>query len=415
MIINVSKLAAFLLCFSTLSIFAQEGVIIKNNNDTLYGFIDYKEVLKSPKRISFRANMKGEKQYFYPSQIKGFIIKSENLMYESAPIKINSEKYKFESARMHNSLSEAINDIRWREDTLFLLTLAKGKMNLYEFVDEFDESHFIVNKGNGIYETLLNLRFKLRVDPYNRTAIGEAEIEHYKNQLKVLFSDCPSLELNPKKLTYNSLSIQKLVNQYNTYSKNVIYSKPQKRYKPHFYYAAGVSKPQTRISDYFGNIQVFKSFIKPTVSVGMEFSPYSTAPSPKFGIAGLELNFSYVRVNDSIDYAFLGRRYYYDLKALGINFIPYFQYNYKLSYTPTHKSAIYAKGGPVISFYPRMTFNDERYTRMGMSVNAVIGFRMNRYFMEGRFEPRGFNILPPSLLTALNQGRISIMAGYYFK
>ncbi len=415
MIIDVSKLAAFLLCFSALSIFAQEATIIKNDNDTIQGLIDYSEVLKTPKRIAFRTRLKDEKQYFTPNQIKSFIIKSENLLYETAPIKINSEKYKFESARMYNSLSEAINDIRWREDTLFLLTLAKGKINLYEYVDEFDESHFIINKEKGVYETLLNLRFKLRIDSYNRSTSGEAEIEHYKTQLKVLLSDCPSVEVNARKLTYNSLVIQTLVNQYNACSKNVIYSKPTKRYQPHFYFAGGATKPKTRIIDYFGGKNFFEASVQPNMSVCMEFDPYSTHPIPKFGVAGLELNITSLRINDSVDYAFLGRRYYYDLKAVGINLIPYFLYNYKFSNAPNHKSAIYAKGGPIVSFYPGMKFNDERYSRLNLGFLTVLGYRWNRYFVEGRYEPSGFNVLPPDLSTSLSQARFSIMAGYYFK
>lgn len=408
------KLAVLLLCFLAIPSFAQEAIIITNNNDTINGFIDYSEVLKTPKRIAFRTTGKDENQYFTPSQIKGFIVKSENLQYESAPIKVNSEKYKFESARMYDSLSQAIKDIRWREDTLFLLTLAKGKINLYEYVDENGESHFIVKKENGSYETLLNLRFKLRVDYLNRTNLAEAQISHYKTQLKILLSDCPAIEIYSKKLTYNSPTIQKLVNQYNEYFKNVVYTKPPMRYKPHFYVAAGISKPKTRVIDYFGGQNFFKSSLKPTLSLGMEFASYSAQSLPKFGVAGIELNFSSVVTNDTIDIFFLSRKYPYNLKALGINLFPYFQYNYKFSNRPTQRSAIYAKGGPLVSFYPGMKFNDERYSRLSFSANILIGFRLNRYFIEGRYEPSGFNMLPPHLSTTLSQSRISFLGGYYF-
>ena len=50
-----------------------KGYVIKNNGDTLKGYIDYREWVYSPKKITFKNNNVVDS--FTPDDIKGFEIK----------------------------------------------------------------------------------------------------------------------------------------------------------------------------------------------------------------------------------------------------------------------------------------------------------------------------------------------------
>src|SRR5258708_31187958 len=125
----------FLLLALPSVIFAQsnyyKGYVIKNNGDTLKGFINYHEWDQSPKTIDFRIN-KDDKQtlLFNPKAIKGFEITEMETYISYAGI-ISMNKMKLDD--LPNKL-----DTSKRQDTIFLRPLATGLyLTLYYINIEF--------------------------------------------------------------------------------------------------------------------------------------------------------------------------------------------------------------------------------------------------------------------------------------
>jgi hypothetical protein len=428
MTFNVSKLATFLFCFLSFSIFSQknfeEGTIIKDLNDSISGLIDFREFAKTPNRLTFKKTATAEKQYFSPGQIVGFTIKKGNLTYETALVKINSEKFNFESARIYPSITDALADTRWRMDTLFLLTLNRGKINLFEYLDAYGESHFFVQKDNRAFETLVNIQAKLNTNGILKV-VGVGE---YKSQLKLLFEDCPSMNLQPKKIGYKRDVLSKWVEEYNQCVLNSTYFKNPRQFRAHFYATLGVSTYKLKLRDFYENPENFSTSPKPTGGIGVSIVPYSSKAKDKLGIGGVELNISSLQVSDSVQQGFIDIKGYYRANFIGVNFMPYALFNFRLNKTSsTTNSSIYIKAGPVVTFYPKFDYNrsfygtvrnelfkeDSNLRRVSMSLSANVGYLYNRFFIEGRFEPLG-TIISGSASKGVRYNRISVLAGYYF-
>lgn len=415
---TTSKLLLFFLAgLFSLTLSAQrtyfEGAIIKKNGDTLRGYLDYNGLGGALKIIKFKPTENAPFESFKPSQINGFVLKKLNNIYKSAFVKINSEKYDFEDGRTYESIKAGLNDVRWREDTLFLLTLVKGKINLYEYYDDFGESHFIYQKGdNGKYETLVNLQFKIR----ENDILKIVKSEDYKPQLKNLLLDCPSVDVNYKRMPYNAPTIADLIKAYNKCSQNLSYIKPIDKYSKKLYGGIGIAIPRGTLIDAFDSKFTFKGKVSPTVCIGLELRPVAKKLK-LFDAFGLDLSATTMQFNDSIQYVFLGRNDKYKGDFINLNIAPYLRFSYYLMDSPQKSMAAYLKLAPVFTILAKNdleTPNDYfSAKRTSFSVMGNIGINYNRFFIEGRYQTLGWNLIKDDNIF-LNQTHISLLAGYYF-
>jgi hypothetical protein len=142
----MKHLYIFLFLLSSLTLSAQtnyhSGYIVKNNGDTVKGYIDYREWDRSPKSINFKtdANNKQTDKY-YPASINGFVITGME-KYISYLGKISMDKNNFPDLPLDIDTSMV-------RDTVFLKVVYQGSsVSLLENKDNIKLRLFImeVNK-----------------------------------------------------------------------------------------------------------------------------------------------------------------------------------------------------------------------------------------------------------------------------
>ncbi len=126
------KLISTLFVFSLISILKlkaksdlRNGYVVKNNNDTIYGMIDYSLNRTNDKRCTFKKEIDSESQIFNPSEIKCFRF-------------LNSKYYVSKVVKIEGIVNNA-----------FVEFLINGKVNLY-YLKRIDQ--YYLEKDDQLYE-----------------------------------------------------------------------------------------------------------------------------------------------------------------------------------------------------------------------------------------------------------------------
>lgn len=208
------KIITFLfliLIFNNLS-YSQEnyisGFIIKNNYDTVNGFIDYRNWIKNPEKIDFRIGTKTATVSYLPTDIKEF--KVENEIYVSGIVEI-------ETTSLLDSELELNLQSKITIDTVFLQTLIKGEKGLYYYKNYDGRGNFYVSNGSG-FELLV---YKKYLKPnINENLV--TEYNKYKIQLASYLSDYYIVHFKLKDTKYNKKELTKLFQEYYTFSSSEV-------------------------------------------------------------------------------------------------------------------------------------------------------------------------------------------------
>lgn len=154
------------------ALFAQsnyhEGYVIKTNGDTLKGFINYHEWVRSPNSIDFKINKKDSHALkFDPHTIKGFQINGLEI-YVTYMGPISTDRTKFPELPSGLDTSKKL-------DTIFLKQIAGGKhLTLFSHQDDIKIRYFIAENGQPI---------ELRYFQYYNTENQPVEKDTYRGQL----------------------------------------------------------------------------------------------------------------------------------------------------------------------------------------------------------------------------------------
>jgi hypothetical protein len=188
------------------------GYIIRSNNDTLHGFIDYRNWERNPDKTNFRKTP-GEKEITYtPVDIKGLGVKDE--VYQSAIIK------KEISADNLNDLQFS-SELVFETDTVFLQTVISGEKSLYFYSDNYGREQFYI-KINSKYELLIHKKYLTIADgPYGKQDVV-AENTKYMGQLAFYLQDCQSIQKYIRGLKYNKKNLEDLFIEYYNCTKSKI-------------------------------------------------------------------------------------------------------------------------------------------------------------------------------------------------
>ena len=151
------------------------GYIIKNNDDTVFGQIDYEGNVFNSKYCSFRENSSNQSFDYLPGQVKA---------------------YRFTGGKYYVSRHVTIDSVR-RE--VFLEYLVDGALKLYYLPQEF----YFIEKDNQELQILENTEHTFK--RYARTYIAPSH--QYVGILKIYLHDCPEIsdEINNAKLDQSSL------------------------------------------------------------------------------------------------------------------------------------------------------------------------------------------------------------------
>jgi hypothetical protein len=172
----------------------------------------------SPGSIKFRKTPQDSGQHIQAKDVVGFSIVESKLQYESKSISI---KYYFDTP-----ISQTRNPIKSEyTGNIFLEVLMRSeKLTLYSFLDQRKEERYFIEKDNQFLE-LVNIDYQISSGEGNGTF--RFHKAYYREQLKQLLSECPTL--NTSNLAYTAKSIINLVKTYHTYCKVSFLSFEQKK------------------------------------------------------------------------------------------------------------------------------------------------------------------------------------------
>lgn len=163
----------------------KEGYIIKNNKDTIYGFLDYKRNTVNAKKCIFRTDINSENQIFSPEDINS---------------------YRFKNSKFYISKSLKIEG---KTKQLFLEYLINGIVDVFYYRDN-DGEHYLIDDGSGNLYELKNEEKEVILE--RTTYIRETK--EYIGLLKNIFKESPTVMKRVENIELNHKSLIKITNDF---------------------------------------------------------------------------------------------------------------------------------------------------------------------------------------------------------
>ncbi|PWV53365.1 outer membrane beta-barrel protein [Chitinophaga sp. S165] len=183
------------------------GVIITLQNDSLKGFIDFRNWYQAPTEIVFKESLSDKtEQHFKPADIKGFKVAEPEVEYVSRKVSIDITKQSL------TKLTEVFPTIV-QDTPVFLMRMVTGRYNLYEYIDVHSREHYIYD-AQDVPATELVYTERYIDRP---SGGGIFKDEKYKYQLADLFADNKALAAKAAKVAYREANLTKLFLDYNNY------------------------------------------------------------------------------------------------------------------------------------------------------------------------------------------------------
>jgi len=204
------------------------GYVITNNNDTLLGFVDYRNWQYNPDMIRFKTSLDDSPVSFSPSDIAEFKVEGE--IYVSGII--NTEI----SPRNSNRLNK-YPQLNIKADTTFLQTLVSGNKSLYSYKNFDTGENFYIKQDSG-FDLLIYKRYIEQRD--GQSVITENR--KYLNQLTLYLSDCETINSKLNNTSYEKNSLIKLFQYYYKNSPSgVSFQRDMEKIRTEIGFLAGVS------------------------------------------------------------------------------------------------------------------------------------------------------------------------------
>jgi len=158
------------------------GYVIKKDNDTTFGEIDYQEWVQTPDSIFFKEKRGAEKLILKATDILGFYVAGEIYSSELVTIDLNSQKARIGSG--HVSLFQ-----KSIKKKVFILNLVKGEaLSLYLYKKE-RENYYV--KEDSSYIELISNEYVLQNN--GKYLVVSTNKEKFVQQLKKLHNGCGDL------------------------------------------------------------------------------------------------------------------------------------------------------------------------------------------------------------------------------
>jgi hypothetical protein len=178
------------------------GYIVAPGSDTLHGFIDYRNWVRNPDKISFKVNLSDNKTEYTPNQIKSFSVSGE--IYESAIVET-------ETSPVNEQYLQYDPGLHFRTDTAFLLVIFRGAKSLYAYVTRDVKDQFYIRQDTSNV-LLIYKRYLVEKGHYNKIYI--AENNTYTGQLSLYLNKCQTINKKIENLQYQKNSLENLFLHY---------------------------------------------------------------------------------------------------------------------------------------------------------------------------------------------------------
>lgn len=163
------------------------GYVLTNNNDTLKGYVDFRNNDKNSKKCAFKLNETDDVVTYSPGEIKEYRM-IDGKYFVSKELKSNDTKEKF-----------------------FMEYMVNGITDLYYFWNE--GPHYLIEKSNGEIFELTNDEKLVIIDGKEHLH----KTHFYTGLLKVVFQDCPQIYPMIDKATLENHSLIQLTKKYHEY------------------------------------------------------------------------------------------------------------------------------------------------------------------------------------------------------
>ena len=386
------------------------GSVILLDGQILNGEIDYREWLVNPKKFSFRKGSASPAVYT-TADVAGFSITEKQEVYQRAIVDVVDESMEFDKMPEFESMKEVDPNPKIRRDTVFLLTLLKGKINLYSLTDKEQRLHYFTQKDKGPFEELVYRQVRVIKSilansvtaPRNSISVAipsrAPEIVHlepYRMKLKQMMYEQPVLAAQMDKVYYSE-QIVDIIRSYNEISGTLTYVKPKDKAPKAVYAFAGAGRTVYNLSDVFIP-ETAKGWTDqgPSFGLGMDWGVVRTNGKLSFRLEGLfeQFKFQYNTVSPHVKDN--GKMVDYDLEfsALRLSgqlrfsplktaFRPYVFLGFGVGNYLSSRFDRYERAPDnqeVVQATQRKLLKSEMYSTGG------IGFQWNNIFAEGRFQ-----------------------------
>lgn len=173
---------AFLQCYSQSDL--RPGWVILNNNDTLYGSINYRGIKKNFQECEFVENNSSEKSVFNPGDIKAYRFTGDKYYISGYLKKVDTEKR-------------------------FLEFLFDGIVDIYYIADDMGDHYYMSKANTGLVE----LKKSTVISTIDNKKYSN-EIREYIGILKLFFSDSPESMRKAESTLLNSNSLVRISEDY---------------------------------------------------------------------------------------------------------------------------------------------------------------------------------------------------------
>ncbi len=374
------------------------GKIVTKNGETIQGEIDYREWIFNPRTIKFRKSATDTPESYKPLDLQSFFIDYKKEKYISADVFVNNESLDWDEVREYDSVDDVEDYIKLDPDTVFLLTLVEGTVDLYQLLDENNKLHYFIQRGNGPIEELLYRRVKafkrdaIITENTGSTYLVRMEIETYKRQLSFVMQDCPEVAKRTQKLKY-SYEVFNLVKRFNNCIGRLEYVKPKDK-APSFLFAwAGVAQSSFVLQDRRLNppISSLPASRAELYGIGFEWKIARTRNKVSLIVEG---NYLQGESTESTNFMVAGqtnKMVEYHTAIEGFRFSGLFKYGFfDANLQP------YLKAGISATRYTRNDFwvidrsdevirNDQTLNEGEVALIGGLGLQYKNFFMEGRY------------------------------
>lgn len=393
------------------------GKIITTQNDTIAGYVDYRNWEKNPAEIRFKKEESSSEVIYSPLQISRFEVNNEAYIGAIIESEVSPSKI--------NLLQRGSTPVI-RMDTVFLQVLIEGPVSLYHYKNDVENNNFYIRE-NAAFELLIYKKYLLGEE--GKTLINENK--KYIGQLTLYLGNCPTIQSKINTSTYNERS---LLNLFEIYHKCIgIQSNHQQgpqKIKFEVGALAGLSvstfnfsgqgHEQIRQADYelstnfmaglFIDMILSKNLGKWSINNELNFTPYTITgkyaeqENPNlYTESDLTFNHTYLKLNNMVRYRFYSTKSIAIYTNLGITngYMIHEDKNERITSTVFHDVETVTKN-PAL----------EEIRKYEQGFLLGLGFKRNKFSFETRYE-QGNGVSPYSTLNSKRKN-FYLIVGYRF-
>ena len=217
----MTRIFIFLITLLPFSVFSQSnyypGYVLKNNGDTLKGYINYHEWTTSPHLIDFKLNKAdNQAQHFDPISIKGFRVNDYDTYTSYAGI-ISAGQTNF--SNLHHGI-----DTGKIVDTVFLKQIATGRYISLYYQSDIIKTRYFAAETDGVPVELNYYEYINDLSAVTKSAIFKGQLLLYANKFR---PGNDKLISTIEQSSYDEGDLQNIVNEINEKIKHQRNKSPQ--------------------------------------------------------------------------------------------------------------------------------------------------------------------------------------------